>query len=176
MGQELKISTAQIKELRAKCGAGIMECRNSLHEAKGDIGKAIKILKEKGQLKAARKADRTTSQGLIEAYIHTGGRIGAVIELSCETDFTARTSEFKELAHNLAMQVAALDPEYISKEDIPQGDEGEVEPDCLLLQPYIRDPSRTIQDIIVETIAKVGENIKVSRFTRFELGSKAARK
>ena len=172
----MEISTAQIKELRANCGAGIMECRNSLHEAKGDMKKALTILKEKGQLKAAKKTDRATGQGLIEAYIHAGGRIGAMIELNCESDFTARTSEFKELAHNLAMQVASQDPQYISKEDIPQGDEGEVEPDCLLLQPYIRDPSRTIQDIIVETIAKVGENIKISRFTRFELGSKAARK
>ncbi len=172
----MEISTAQIKELRAQCGAGIMECRNSLHEAKGDMEKALEILKEKGQLKAAKKADRATGQGLIEAYIHTGGRIGAMIELNCESDFVARTSEFKELAHNLAMQVAALDPQYVSKEEIPEGDEKEVETACLLLQPYIRDPGRTVQDVIVETIAKVGENIKVSRFSRFELGSKAARK
>ncbi len=172
----MEIPTAQIKELRAQCGAGIMECRNSLFEAKGDMEKALKILKEKGQLKAAKKADRATGQGLIEAYIHAGGRIGAMIELNCESDFTARTSEFKELAHNLAMQVAAQDPQYVSKEEIPEGDEKEVETACLLLQPYIRDPDRTVQDVIVETIAKVGENIKVSRFARFELGSQVVRK
>ncbi len=172
----MEISTAQIKELRAQCGAGIMECRNSLHEAKGDMEKALEILKEKGQLKAAKKADRATGQGLIEAYIHAGGRIGAMIELNCESDFAARTSEFKELAHSLAMQVAALDPQYVSKEEIPEGDDLEVETACLLLQPYIRDPGRTVQDVIVETIAKVGENIKVSRFSRFELGSQVVRK
>ncbi|MAH39358.1 MAG: elongation factor Ts [Dehalococcoidales bacterium] len=172
----MEIPTDQIKELRAQCGAGIMECRNSLLEAKGNMEKALKILKEKGQLKAAKKADRTTSQGLIEAYIHIGGHIGAMIELNCESDFVARTSEFKELAHNLAMQVAAMCPQYISKEEIPEGDEKEVETACLLLQPYIRDPNRTVQDVIVETITKVGENIKVSRFGRFELGSQVTRK
>ena len=172
----MDISTAQIKELRAKCGAGIMECRNSLHEAKGDMEKALEILKEKGHLKAAKKADRATGQGLIEAYIHAGGRIGAMVELDCESDFVARTSEFKELAHNLAMQIVAQDPQYVSKEEIPEGDEREVETTCLLLQSYIRDPDKTVQDIIVETIAKVGENIKVSRFARFELGSQVVRK
>lgn len=172
----MEISTTQIKELRAQCGAGIMECRNSLHEAKGDMGKALEILKEKGQLKAAKKADRATGQGLIETYIHTGGRLGAMIELNCESDFVARTSEFKELAHNLAMQIVAQDPQYVSKEEIPEGDEKEAETACLLLQPYIKDSNRTVQDVIVETIARVGENIKVSRFSRFELGDQVARK
>lgn len=167
----MEISTARIKELRAQCGAGIMECRNTLLEAKGDMEKALEILKEKGQLKAAKKAERVTNQGLIEAYVHTGGRIGAMIELNCESDFVARTNEFKELAHNLAMQVAAMCPQYVSKEEVPQGDDLEVETTCLLLQPYIRDPGRTVQDVIVEAIAKVGENIKVSRFSRFELGA-----
>ncbi len=172
----MEISTAQIKELRAKCGAGVMECRNSLHEAKGNMEKALKLLKEKGQLKAAKKADRATGQGLIETYIHAGGRIGAMIELNCESDFVARTSEFKELAHNLAMQVVAQDPQYVSKEEIPEGDGEEAETTCLLLQPYIRDLSRTVQDVIVETIARVGENIKVNRFSRFELGEQVVRK
>ncbi len=172
----MEISTARIKELRAQCGAGIMECRNTLLEAKGDMEKALEILKEKGQLKAAKKAERVTNQGLIEAYVHTGGRIGAMIELNCESDFVARTNEFKELAHNLAMQVAAMCPQYVSKEEVPQGDDLEVETACLLLQPYIRDPGRTVQDVIVEAIAKVGENIKVSRFSRFELGNKVVRK
>ncbi len=172
----MEISTAQIKELRARCGAGVMECRNTLLEAKGDMEKALGLLKEKGRLKAAKKADRATGQGLIEAYIHAGGRIGVMIELNCESDFVARTSEFKELAHNLAMQVAAQDPQYVSKEEAPEGDDLEVETACLLLQPYIRDPDRTVQDVIVETIAKVGENIKVSRFSRFELGDQIVRK
>lgn len=172
----MEIPTAQIKELRAQCGAGIMECRNSLLEAKGDMEKALAILKEKGQLKAAKKADRATGQGLVEAYVHAGGRIGAMVELNCESDFVARTSEFKELAHNLAMQVTAQDPQYISKEEMPEGDDLEVETACLLLQPYIRDPDRTVQDVIIEAIAKVGENIKVSRFSRFELGDQVVRK
>jgi elongation factor Ts len=159
-----------IKELRDQCGAGIMECRNTLLEVEGDMEKALQILKEKGLLKAEKKAKRATAQGLIEAYIHTGGRIGALVEVNCETDFVARTDEFKELAHNLAMQVAALSPQFVTKEEIPEGTDIEPEAACLLLQPYIRDPGMTVRDVIVETIAKVGENIKVSRFARFELG------
>ena len=167
----MKISTDMIKELRDQAGAGIMDCRNALLGAEGDMEKARHILKEKGLLKAKKKAGRATTQGLIEAYIHTGGRIGAMVEVNCETDFVARTDEFKELAHHLAMQVAALSPQFISREEVPEGaDDIDPQAACLLLQPYIRDPDKTIQDIIVETIAKVGENIKVSRFARFELG------
>lgn len=168
----MEISTASIKELRDQCGAGIMECRNALVEAKGDLEKALETLKERGRLKAAKKAERATTQGLIEAYIHTGGYIGAMIELNCETDFVARTDEFKELAHNLAMQVAAMCPQFISKKDVPQEADVEVETACLLQQAYIKDPSMNVQDVIVQTIAKVGENIKVSRFARFELGAR----
>ncbi|MFC1903659.1 elongation factor Ts [Chloroflexota bacterium] len=160
-----------VKELRAQCGAGVMECRNALVEVEGNVEKALQILKEKGLLKAAKKVERVTEQGLVEAYIHTGGRIGAMVEVNCETDFVARTDEFKELAHNLAMQVAALSPQFINEEEIPE--EAEVEPQlaCLLLQPYIRDQEKTIRDLIIETIAKVGENIRVRRFVRFELGN-----
>ena len=149
-----------------------MECRNALINTKGDIAKALEELKEQGFIKAAKKAKRVTKQGLVEAYIHIGGRIGAMIELNCETDFVARTDEFKELAHNLAMQVAAMNPQFISEEEIPpeQKDDFEVETACLLQQTYIKDPTITVQDVIVQAIAKVGENIKVSRFTRFELG------
>ncbi len=172
----MEISTVSIKELRAQCGAGVMECRNALQQARGDIEKALEVLKEQGWLRAAKKAERATAQGLVEAYIHTGGRIGAMIELNCETDFTARTDEFRELAHNLAMQVAAMCPQFVSKEDIPKEVDVEVETACLLQQPYIKDPSMSVQDVIVQTIARVGENIKVSRFARFELGSKAATK
>ena len=167
----MQISIEMIKELREQCGAGIMECRNALLEVEGDIDKALQMLKERGLLKAEKKVDRITAQGLIEAYVHTGGRIGALIELNCETDFVARTDEFKELAHNLAMQVAALSPQFITEEEVPEDADIEPQAACLLLQPYIRDPGMTVRDVIVETIAKVGENIKVSRFARFELGN-----
>lgn len=166
----MEVSTELIKELRNQCSAGIMECRNALIETKGDLEKALQVLKEKGLLKAEKKVDRATGQGLIEAYIHTGGRIGALVEVNCETDFVARTDEFKELAHDLAMQVAALSPQYISEEEIPEGADVEPQVACLLQQPFIRDSAQTVRDIIVAVIAKVGENIRVSRFSRFELG------
>lgn len=166
----MEISTDMIKTLRAQSGAGIMDCRSVLLETEGDIDKALEILKEKGLLKAQKKAGRTTSQGLVEAYIHTAGRIGAMIEINCETDFVARTDEFIELAHCLAMQVAALAPQYISKEDIPKGDDVIPEEACLLNQQYIKDPTKTVKEVITETIVKVGENIAVSRFIRYELG------
>jgi len=166
----LDISTASIKELRNKCGAGIMDCRNALVGADGDMEKALEALKEQGYLKAAKKAERITEQGLIETYVHIGGRIGAMVELNCETDFVARTDEFRELAHNLAMQVAAMCPQFVSEEEVPPESDVEVETACLLQQAYIRDPGITVKDVIVQAIAKVGENIKVSRFVRFELG------
>lgn len=147
-----------------------MSCRNALIEASGDMEKAQQILKAKGILKAQKKLERSTTQGVIEAYVHTGGRIGAMVEVSCETDFVARTDEFKELAHNLVMQVAAMPPQFISDDELPEGADVEPQADCLLLQPFIKDPSKTIQDIIIETIARLGENIKVARFARFELG------
>ena len=148
-----------------------MECRNALLEVSGDVKKALQILKERGLLKAQKRADRVTAQGLVEAYIHTGGRIGALIEVNCETDFVARTDEFKGLAHELALQVAALSPQFVSEEEIPEGANVEPQAACLLLQPYIRDPGKTVRDVIVETMAKIGENIRVRRFARFELGS-----
>lgn len=166
----MEVSVDTIKELREQCGAGIMECRNALLEAKGDMGRATQILKEKGLLKAKKKAERITEQGLVEAYIHIGGHIGAMIEVNCETDFVARTGEFRELAHNLAMQVAAISPQFITRDEIPEGADVEEETACLLLQPYIKSPDRSVQDIIDETIAKVGENIKVKQFARFEIG------
>ena len=166
----MEISIEMIKELRNQCGAGVMDCRNALLEVNGDVEKALQILKEKGLLKAQKRADRVTTQGLVEAYIHTGGRIGALIEVNCETDFVARTDEFKALAHELAMQVAALAPQFITEEEIPEGANVEPQVACLLLQPYIRDPGKTVRDVIIETIARVGENIRVRRFARFELG------
>ncbi len=148
-----------------------MDCRNALLEVSGDLGKALELLKEQGILKAQKKAERTTTEGLIEAYIHAGGRIGAMVEVNCETDFAARTDEFKALAHDLAMQIAAMQPQFISKEEVPEGTEVEFDTACLLLQPFIKDTDKTVQDVVIETIAKVGENIKVKRFVRFELGA-----
>jgi elongation factor Ts len=167
----LKITTGMIKELREQSGAGIMDCRNALVSSGGDMEKALNLLKEKGLLKAQKKAERATSQGLIESYIHTAGRIGAMVELNCETDFVARTDEFKGLAHCLAMQVAALAPKYISEEEIKEREDIDPGEACLLAQPYIKDPTVTVKDVIGETIAKVGENIRVSRFVRYELGN-----
>ena len=165
----MKIPTDRVKELRDQSGAGIMDCRNALIEAEGEMEKALQILKQRSLLQAQKKTERSTTQGIIEAYIHVGGRIGAMVEVNCETDFVARTDEFKELAHYLAMQVAAQEPQFISKEEAPEGADIEPGAACLLLQPYIKDTDKTVQDIITETIAKVGENIKVSRFARFEL-------
>jgi elongation factor Ts len=161
-------TTQQIKALRERTGAGIMDCKKALEETKGDIDGAIGILKKRGLAKAEKKAHREVSQGLVEAYIHTGGRIGALVEVNCESDFVAHTDELKGLAHDLAMQVVATDPSFLNSDGIPE----EMDPSeaCLLLQPFIKDPQRTVQDLITETIAKVGENIKVRRFARFELG------
>ncbi len=167
----MKIPAASIKELRSQSGAGVIDCRNALLEAEGNSEKALQILKQKELIRVGKKANRSTKQGIIEAYIHTGGRVGAMVEVNCETDFVAHTDEFKELAHHLAMQVTAIPPQFISEEEIPVGADIEPKTDCLLLQADIKDPTKTIQDIITETIAKVGENIKVSRFARFELGS-----
>ena len=171
MEESLKIPTVIVKELRDQTGAGIMHCRNALLEAEGDMEKAIKLLKQQSLFQAQKKANRTTTQGIIEAYVHTGGRIGAMVEVNCETDFVARTDEFKELAHHLAMQIAAQHPKFILREEIPEGADVDPQAACLLLQPYIKNPDKTVQDIIAETIARVGENIKISRFARFEVGS-----
>jgi len=167
----LEISKELIKELRERTGAGVMDCKRALEEAQGHLERATEVLHKWGLAQAEKKANRVASQGSIESYIHAGGRIGAMVEVNCETDFVARTKEFKELAHNLAMQVAAMNPSYLSAEEMPEDDKRDPSQACLLLQPYIRDPNRTIQDLIVETIAKVGENIKVRRFSRFELGN-----
>jgi elongation factor Ts len=153
-----------------------MQCRNALIEAQGNMERALQILRQQSLLQAEKKAERTADQGLIEAYVHAGGRIGAMVEVNCETDFVARTDEFKELAHHLAMQVAAMAPKFISREEIPEGSKIEPQIACLLLQPYIKSPDKTVQEIIVETIGKVGENIKVSRFARFELGDRESGK
>ena len=162
----MEISTDMIKDLRAQSGAGIMDCRSVLLECEGNIDKALEILKEKGLAKAQKKAGRTTSQGLVESYIHTAGRIGAMIEINCETDFVARTDEFKEMAHCLAMQVAALDPQYISEADIPEDADVVPEEACLLNQQYIKDPTKTVKALskIVHDNYTVEEVLKEYKF------------
>jgi elongation factor Ts len=166
----LKITAGMVKELRDQSGAGIMQCRKALMECEGDTEKALEILKQQSLFKAAKKAERKAAEGLIEAYIHTAGRVGAMVELNCETDFVARTDEFKQLAHHLAMQIAAMNPKFISEEDYKPETDEEPQNACLLLQADIKQPDKTIKEIIAEVIARTGENIKVSRFIRFELG------
>jgi len=164
------ISAELVKQLRERSGAGVMECKRALEEASGDLDRAAAILQERGILMAEKKAHRETSQGMVECYIHAGGRLGALVELNCETDFVARTADFQKLAKEIAMQVVAKSPAFVSDEDLPEGAEGDPEELCLLRQSYIRDESRTVSDLIKDVIAKTGENIRVRRFARFELG------
>jgi elongation factor Ts len=160
-------TTELIKDLRGKTGAGIMECKRALDEG-GSIEAAEKLLKQWGLASAEKKAGREVSQGLIDSYVHAG-RIGAMVEINCETDFVARTDDFRTLAREVAMQVAATNPRRLSSNDpAPEGDpEGDVP---LLDQPYIRDGSKTVQQLLNETIARVRENIVIRRFARFEIG------
>jgi elongation factor Ts len=196
----LEITTSMVKELREATAAGVLDCKKALEASGGDVEKAKAYLLEKGIAAAAKKANREVKEGLIEAYVHTGGRVGALIELDCETDFVARTEEFKALAHDLAMQIVAAKPLYLAPEDIPPEvleeetnnyraqarDAGKPEhilerivegklqkyyqEACLMRQPFIRDDDLTVQDVLTQTIAKLGENIVVRRFARFELG------
>ncbi|MBM3148684.1 MAG: translation elongation factor Ts [Chloroflexi bacterium] len=170
----MQISADIVKELREKTGAGVMDCKKALEEAGGNMQKAAETLKERGLALAKKKAERVANQGLIECYVHQGGQIGVMVEVNCETDFVARTNEFKNLAHDIALQIAALSPQYIGPDEVTEETGTDTDTDtqaaCLLLQPFIKDPTKTIQDLITETIAKVGENIKIRRFCRFELG------
>ena len=162
----MAVSIDQIKTLREETGAGVMDCRSALEETDGNLDAAREILREKGLATAAKRADRTASQGLIESYIH-GGRIGVLVDLRCETDFVARTEPFKELAHDIAMQVASMQPAAVSADQIDEKDEDAV---ALLDQPFIRDANQTIADRINDVIASVGEKIEVARFIRYEVG------
>ncbi|MGI6144209.1 MAG: translation elongation factor Ts [Clostridia bacterium] len=194
------ITMEMVKELRERTGAGVLDCKKALTENNGDMEKAITFLREKGLAAAAKKAGRISAEGIVESYIHGGGRIGVLLEINCETDFVAKTPAFKELAKNIAMQIAASRPEYVQREDVPADvlekekeilrtqalNEGKPEKIvdkmvegrinkfykevCLLEQPYIRDPEITVNDLIIEQISKIGENIKVRRFARFEVG------
>ncbi|MGB4704278.1 MAG: translation elongation factor Ts [Candidatus Saccharicenans sp.] len=196
----VEIKAEQVKALRDRTGIGMMECKEALQEAGGDMEKAIEILRKKGYARAQEKAERTAADGIIGAYVHATNRIGVLIEVNCETDFVARNEEFKELVKNLAMQVAASNPKYISPEDIPAEViekekeiiraqlqdankpphiiekivEGKLakfyEEVCLLDQPYIRDDKMKVKDLVNMHISKFGENIRIKRFVRFEIG------
>jgi len=166
----MKISVESVKELRNRTNVGIADCNKALLEVGGDIEKAIEILKQRGVAIAEEKKDVAASEGVIEAYIHHTKHIGVLVELNCETDFVARTAEFTELAHDLAMQIAATAPQFLTSEEMPPKAETDPQEACLLNQLSIKEPDKTVQEIIAETIAKVGENIKVHRFARFELG------
>ena len=163
-------NTELIKQLRSRTSAGVMDCKRALDESNGDLDEAEKILREQGIASAAKKSERDTDQGIIETYIHSGGRIAAMVEVNCETDFVARTDEFSSLAHDIAMQIAAMAPVAVSGGDTIDGEQPVPEDSCLLQQPFIKDPSKSIQDIINETVGKLGENIRVRRFQRFSLG------
>lgn len=193
------ISAGQVKVLRDQTGAGMMECKQALKETGGDVDKAVKWLRERGAASAARKSSRETSDGRIGSYIHAGGRIGVLVELACETDFVARTPQFQSLLDEIAMQVAAANPSYISREEVPPERvaeerailEKQVDPKkppqirekivdgkinafyeqvCLLDQVYVRDSKKKIQDLLTENIATIKENIRIRRFARFALG------
>jgi len=166
----LEVTVDLIRALRERTGAGIMECKTSLEANQGDLDKAAEALRVQGFAQVAKRADRATDQGVVEAYVHTGGRVGAMVELGCETDFVARTPEFKELAHNIAMQVAAMSPDYVSESDIDDGDERPPAQVSLLLQPFIKDSSSSVAEVIQEIAAKLGENVRVIRFSRLALG------
>ena len=194
------INTEQIKKLRQTTGAGMMDCKRALEETGGDMEKAVEYLRKKGAATAVKRADKEANQGLVEAYIHAGGRIGAMVELNCETDFVAKTPEFKSLAHDLAMQIAAMSPRYISRSEVEkdtiaketeiyrsqavnEGKKPEIadkiaqgrldkfyQEVCLMEQSFIKDSGKTIKDLIDEAMGKTGERISIRRFQRYHLG------
>lgn len=201
----MEITTDMIKELREATGAGILDCRKALTDANGDFDKAVDILREKGVATAAKRADRTASQGVVELYSHGEGRVGVMVEVNCETDFVARSEDFRKLAHEIALQIAASAPQYVREDEIPETvleHEAEIararakeegKPDAvmekivngrlekfkdevvLLRQPYIRDEELTVEKLVLQTIGSTGENIVVRRFQRWELGESIAK-
>ena len=194
------ISASSVKELRDMTGAGMMDCKRALQEADGNMEKATEILREKGLAAAAKKSGRIAAEGIVESYIHMGGRIGVLVEVNCETDFVAKTPEFKAFVRDIAMHIAASNPQYLTKEEIPEDViakekeilkvqalnegkpekivdkmvEGRIEKYfkevCLMEQPFVKDTDKTIQDIVNEKIATIGENIHIRRFTRYQMG------
>lgn len=170
----MAVSAADVKTVRERTGAGFADCRAMLEKVGSNVEKAVEELRLKGIAKglalADKKASARASQGIVHSYIHGGGRIGVLLELNCETDFVARTEEFRALAHSLAMQVAAMNPQYVGIEDLPEKPEGSLAEISLMHQQFIRDPSKTIKELVAEAIGKLGESIRVGRFSRFELG------
>jgi len=194
------ISAIMVKQLREKTGAGIMDCKEALSECNGDINKSVEFLRKKGLATAAKRAGRSTSEGVIQSYIHMGGKLGVMVEVNCETDFVAKTDDFKEFAKNIGMHIAAINPLGIDVSDISEDIidkekeiyraqalemgkpekmiekivEGKVnkflKDNCLLKQPYVRDPNITVGDLLNDVIAKIGENITIKRFARFQVG------
>jgi len=196
----LAISAADVKTLRERTGAGMLDCKKALEEAGGDLTKAAELLREKGLAAAAKKGDRVATEGIVESYIHGGGRIGVLVEVNCETDFVAKTEQFRTFVKDIAMQIAAANPKYVAREDVPQSEldkereilrnqalnegkpekivdkmvEGRInkfyEENCLLEQAFVKDPDKTITTLLNEKIAAIGEKISIRRFARFELG------
>jgi elongation factor Ts len=167
----MPVSATDVKELRELTGAGMLDCKKALEETNGDFAKAKDILREKGFAQAAKRAERATAEGLIYAYLHHNNRLGALVEVNCESDFVARTDDFKTLVQQVALQVAGAAPLYVSRDEMPEDSEEDPRQVCLLDQPYIQDESRTIDDLVKEAIAKTGENIRIRRFARFALGA-----
>ena len=196
----MSVTPQMVKELRERTGAGMMDCKNALLEANGEIEQAIDVLRKKGLASAAKKAGRVTAEGAVGSYIHAGGKIGVLVEINCETDFVARTDEFQELVRDIAMHIAAADPRFVRREEVTEDVlareravqrektlaegkpekvvdkivEGRMEKffaeQVLLEQPFVKDPDKTVQDLVNEKVAKIGENVRVRRFSRFKLG------
>lgn len=196
----MEISASQVRDLREKTGAGIMDCKKALAETRMDFEAAVKYLREKGLASAAKRADKVTSEGLVGSYIHAGGKVGVLVEINCETDFVAKTEEFQSLVKDIAMHIAALNPYYVRREDVTQDViekersiyktqaaqsnkpekviekmvDGKMEKffqeACLLEQPFVKNPDITVKDLLTATLAKLGENISIKRFARFKVG------
>jgi len=194
------ITAEQVRSLREQTGAGIMDCKNALAESGADLEKAVTFLREKGLAAAKKKAGRATGEGLVTSYIHAGGKVGVMVEVNCETDFVAKTDDFQAFTKNVAMHIAAANPGYLTRDEVPTGDiekekeilanqakesgkpeavivrivEGKIEKhykeNCLMEQPFIKDSDKTIEDLLKEAIAKLGENIQIKRFVRFSIG------
>ncbi|PZD93352.1 elongation factor Ts [Paenibacillus sambharensis] len=196
----MAVNASAVKELREKTGAGMLDCKKALEEANGDLQKASELLREKGLAAAANKAGRAATEGVVESYIHAGGRIGVLVEVNCETDFVAKTDQFRDFVRDIAMQIAAANPRYVRREEVPQEDlekekeilkaqalnegkpanivekmvEGRMgkyyEEFCLMEQSFIKDPDKTVSALLNEKISTIGENISIRRFVRYELG------
>lgn len=193
------ISAQAVADLREKTGAGLLDCKRALTESNGNVEEAITILRKKGAASAAKKADRATKEGIIESYIHVGGKVGVLIEVNCETDFVARNEDFRAFVKDLCLQIAAASPQYVSREEVPEADvqkerdiaaaqvvgkppaavqkivEGKLEKFystvCLVDQPFVKLPEKSVKDMVTEKITKIGENIQIRRFVRYQLGS-----